>query len=345
MTKGAIVYARISTAAQEDNTSLDTQTEACLKLAKAQGVAVSKVYREVYTGAELYDRPRLSEARAEIKSGKYSHLIVYAIDRLSRDPIHLMIVAMECDRAGVELVFVSEPLDSTPEGALIRYVKGYAAQVEREKIRERCVRGKRAIAAAGRIHNAGTELYGYHRDKEAGKRIIFEPEAAIVRQIFGMVTERGISIRGVVRFLNNEGIPTPSSGCACVQRKSISRYRKELHRQLYRLHCGIKHKSGSHPTVRRQHGTLLVNTCCAVLSTARCAAIGCIRSLQKDSGAIAALLATRQQERAERCQFPLMNVRASRGISFAKSSDGQDRFEKVFEVCAMNQSKRVWKKS
>lgn len=210
MITGAIVYTRISTQQQEENTSLHTQADAVIKFAKGLGLPVLNVYREIYTGAELYDRPFLSEARESMKLGKCSHLIAYSIDRLSRDPIHLAILAMEAERAGVELVFVTEPLDNTPEGALIRYVKGYAAQIEREKIRERCIRGKRAIALSGRIHNAGTDLYGYRRDD--GKRIIHDLEALIVADIFKRVAVDGDSIRAVARYLNRAGSLPPSIG-------------------------------------------------------------------------------------------------------------------------------------
>lgn len=210
MIQGAIVYTRISSQGQEENTSLHTQADAGINFAKGLGLPVLKVYREIYTGAELYDRPFLSEARESMKLGKCSHLIAYSIDRLSRDPIHLAIFAMEAERAGVELMFVTEPLDNTPEGALIRYVKGYAAQIEREKIRERCIRGKRAIALSGRIHNAGTDLYGYRR--EDGKRIIHDLEALIVADIFKRVAVDGDSVRAVARYLNRAGSLPPSVG-------------------------------------------------------------------------------------------------------------------------------------
>ena len=211
--QSALIYVRVSTNRQEDEgTSLDSQQQACTEKAEALNVPIAKVYREVYTGAELYDRPILNQVRADIRTKQHSHLFCYAIDRLSRDPIHLAIVADECARHGVELVFVTEQIDNTPEGGLIRYVRGYAAQVEREKIRERCIRGKRAIALSGRIHYSGTDLYGYRRDREAGVRVIYEPEAAHVREIFRLVGIRGKSIRGVARYLNREGIQPPSIG-------------------------------------------------------------------------------------------------------------------------------------
>jgi site-specific DNA recombinase len=103
----------------------------------------------VYSGAELYDRPLLSRDRADLKSGQFQALITYSTDRLSRDPIHLAILAEDCQRHGIQLVFVSEPLDTTPEGQLIQYVKGYSNKMEREKIRERQLRGKRQRALNG----------------------------------------------------------------------------------------------------------------------------------------------------------------------------------------------------
>ena len=210
MIDGAFIYARVSTQAQEDEgTSLDTQIQAGIALAESLSLPVLKVYREVYSGTELYDRPRLSDMREEIRHGRCSHLIAYAIDRLSRNPIHLAIVVMDCDRAGVELHFVSEPIDNTPEGQLIQYVKGYAAQLEHAKIRERCLRGKRAIAISGRIHRAGTDLYGYRR--EAGKRVVYEPEAVVIRHIFNSIVKGG-SIRGLARELNASGVLAPSVG-------------------------------------------------------------------------------------------------------------------------------------
>src|SRR5687768_5172800 len=112
-TKGtAVVYCRVSTKGQEeDGTSLDSQADACVKHAEALGYTVGRVTREVYTGAELWDRLKLAQDRADMKAGQFQALIVYAIDRLTRDPIHLAIIAEECDRAGVALEFVTEPLD------------------------------------------------------------------------------------------------------------------------------------------------------------------------------------------------------------------------------------------
>lgn len=138
----ALVYCRVSTKGQEENgTSLDSQERECVAHATALGFTVGRITHEVYSGAELWDRPKLSRDRTDLKAGRFAALVCYATDRLSRDPIHLAILAEECERAGVALHFVSETFDDSDESALIRYVKGYSSKKEREKIHERSLRG------------------------------------------------------------------------------------------------------------------------------------------------------------------------------------------------------------
>jgi site-specific DNA recombinase len=135
-------YCRVSTAKQsEEGTSLSTQAAACRRYAADHGYAIieAHAYREVYSGAELWDRPMMSALRAAIRERSVDVVVCYAIDRLSRDPVHLGVVITEADHVGVAVEFVTEQLDDSPEGQLIRFVRGYAARVEREKARERTI--------------------------------------------------------------------------------------------------------------------------------------------------------------------------------------------------------------
>jgi site-specific DNA recombinase len=180
--------------------------------AQSLGFTSWRVTREVYSGAELYDRPLLSRDRADLNAGNFQALIAYSTDRLSRDPIHLAILAEDCQRHGIHLIFVSEPLDSSPEGQLIQYIKGYSNKMEREKIRERQLRGKRQRALNGRIHNHSPELYGYRRDSATGKRVIYEPEAAIVRDIYATIVRERVGPTTVAHRLNEQGVSPASAG-------------------------------------------------------------------------------------------------------------------------------------
>src|SRR5689334_25136327 len=108
----AAIYCRVSTRQQaEDGCSLDSQEVACRRLAAAQGFTVTQVFKEDFPGTELA-RPLLDQLRSGLKSGAYAAVFCYATDRLSRSPVHLALIAEECQKCDVELVFVTEPLRS-----------------------------------------------------------------------------------------------------------------------------------------------------------------------------------------------------------------------------------------
>ena len=72
----AAIYCRVSTAGQAENgTSLDSQRDACLRLAAERGYAVPQEYvlLEDWSGADL-ERPRLDRARELIKGLALSRL-------------------------------------------------------------------------------------------------------------------------------------------------------------------------------------------------------------------------------------------------------------------------------
>lgn len=208
----ALIYARVSTGAQEtDGTSLDTQVEAGTARAKQlgfNGTSVS-VVREQHTGSELYERPLLTEVRETIKRGEIKTLIVYALDRLARNPIHQFIVIEECERHDVEFICITEPIDKSDTGELIAYARGWAARSEREKIKERSIRGRIAKAKSGKVVGLGSDLYGYTLDRQTWKRGINEAQAVIVRRIFKQIAE-GASARNVALQLDADGVLTPS---------------------------------------------------------------------------------------------------------------------------------------
>src|SRR5258708_13103188 len=183
----AAVYCRVSTRKQaEDGSSLDSQEVACRRLAASQGFTVTQVFKEDFPGTELA-RPLLDQLRAGVKPGTYAAVYCYATDRLSRSPVHLALIAEECQKCDVELVFVTEPLDSSPEGQLLTFVRGWAAQLEREKIKDRTIRAKAPRIPPARLpqRTARTATaYGYRYDKASGRRTVEPAEAIVITELF-----------------------------------------------------------------------------------------------------------------------------------------------------------------
>src|SRR5215472_16782093 len=103
-----IIYCRVSTSGQEENYSLPTQEDACRTYAGERDWEIIAVYREQHTGAELWERPKLTELRELVRAGGVDVVLAYSLDRLSRKETHIAIIAEEVERAGAMLAFVTE---------------------------------------------------------------------------------------------------------------------------------------------------------------------------------------------------------------------------------------------
>jgi len=224
---GTASYCRVSTEDQErEGSSLGSQLEACLKLADERGWTVPEENRfsEVYSGSTM-DRPQLDNLRELARNRQIDSLVIYSTDRLSRDPVHLLLLIEEFDKAGVELVLVTEPLDNSLEGQLLNFVRGWASKVESEKIKERTVRGRKSRARNGRIPSgSGAHLFGYTYmpGKGVGEdiRYIKEEEAKVVQDIFRWLVEERLSLDGITYRLRDMGISSPS-GKGIWQRQTV----------------------------------------------------------------------------------------------------------------------------
>lgn len=120
-----IGYTRVSTVAQ----TLDQQNEA---LAAA---GVTKVFSDAMSGARD-DRPGLADLMAYVREG--DTVVVWKLDRLGRNMLHILQTVRELTARGITLVSVTDGIDSsTPAGRMMIGVLGSLAEYERELIRER----------------------------------------------------------------------------------------------------------------------------------------------------------------------------------------------------------------
>lgn len=206
----AAIYCRVSTDDQEqEGTSLSIQMESCLTYCRENSYDVSYRFSEAFSGLTLH-RPKLTELRELVWTGKVDVVVIYCLDRISRDPTHGVILTQEFERANVKLDAVTETVDSTELGRLINYIRGFASKLEAEKIKERTMRGKIAHAKNGRLpQGTSIGIYGYTWDKATKTRTIIEHEAEVVRKIFSMASQ-GISTNKIALTLNEEGYKSKS---------------------------------------------------------------------------------------------------------------------------------------
>lgn len=211
MTVNAAVYSRVSTEGQEqDGSSLETQERACRAFAAERGyvVAATHIYREVETGKYLWERPKLTALREAMATGAIQVAIVYDPDRLSRRQIHLGVLLDEAERFRARWEFVRGDVDRSPVGVFMLSARAFAAELEREQIRERTTRAMRERVRRG-LPASGAAPYGYQwNDDKTGWRPV-AAEAAVVRQVFARLLG-GVSVHQLVTDL--QGIPTRRGG-------------------------------------------------------------------------------------------------------------------------------------
>ena len=127
---GAIVYARVSTEAQErEGTSLDTQEHACVDYAKSAGWTVTGIFRDVASDGSL-ERPGIEQVRHVLRDGACDVLIAYAVGRLAKEANYTGVLLDEAEQADVRLEFVTEDFDQTATGQFILATRVLFAEIK-----------------------------------------------------------------------------------------------------------------------------------------------------------------------------------------------------------------------
>jgi len=213
MSQRLAVYARVSTARQEQEQTVASQIEALEQAANALGLIVPPERHyidEGFSGSRL-DRPGLDALRDAAADGLLDRVLVYCPDRLARNYVHQHVLVEELNRHGVEVQFVERPLGDRAEDRLLAQMQGVIAEYERAKILERTRRGRLHKLRTGQILPfSGHAPYGYAIvEGERGvppTLVIDEVEAQQVRSMYRWVIEEGLSARAVARRLNEQGV-------------------------------------------------------------------------------------------------------------------------------------------
>ena len=214
MNKPAAIYARVSSDRQKENHTIASQTAALIEYAQTHRYTVPPEWvfqDEGYSGAILV-RPGLEALRDLAAEGQIAAALIYSPDRLSRKYAYQVLLSEELSRCGVELIFLKAPAGATPEDQLLVQFQGMIAEYERAQIAERCRRGKKHMAQQGGVNVLSGAPYGYRyvrkSDTSAAFYEVIEAEAKVVRMVFEIYTQQGLSINAVARLLNERRIAT-----------------------------------------------------------------------------------------------------------------------------------------
>lgn len=137
-------YARVSTAQQEKNYSLDYQKDVLI----SKDIEPENIFQDVVSGSQK-SRPGLDDLLSRLRSG--DELWVVYLSRLGRSVLQLAGLLEELKEQGVTIHAVKEGIDtSTTTGRLMFNVLASVAEMERELIQERMSFGRLRAEELGR---------------------------------------------------------------------------------------------------------------------------------------------------------------------------------------------------
>jgi site-specific DNA recombinase len=196
------IYTRKSTeeGLEQAFNSLDAQREACAAYILSQTHEGWELVDEQYddggwSGGNM-DRPGLKQLLADITVGKVDVIVVYKVDRLTRNLADFARIVDTLDKVKASFVSVTQAFNTTTSmGRLTLNVLLSFAQFEREVTSER-IRDKFAASKRKGIFMGGPIPIGYRLDNR--KLLIDQQEAATVRMIF----ERYLALRSIGQLVD-----------------------------------------------------------------------------------------------------------------------------------------------
>ena len=214
MPQHVALYASVSSARQVEEGTIDAQRASLQTDSTAHGSSIDAAMiflDDGFRGATLA-RPRWDALRDRAMLGTLDEVLVLAPDRFARNQAHQLVRVEALQRLGVEIVFINRPLAHSPEDHLLLQMQGVIAAFERAQLLERSRRGKLHKAKQGQGSVCAGAPYGY--GSLAGgapgqaRYAIHPQEADIVRRIFQLYVEEGLSMEAIARDLTAQQIPT-----------------------------------------------------------------------------------------------------------------------------------------
>lgn len=202
------IYVRVSTLHQIDKDSLPMQKKDLLAYAQLMlDTDDCVIFEDAGYSGKNTDRPAFQKMLNQMRQGLFTHLLVWKIDRISRNLLDFAQLHTELKSLGVTFISKNEQFDtSSAMGEAMLKIILVFAELERNMTSERVTAAMISRASNGQW-NGGRVPYGYDYDVETSTFTINDSEADIVRQIYETY-KKEISLIRVCRLLNNNGFLT-----------------------------------------------------------------------------------------------------------------------------------------
>lgn len=212
----AIGYIRLSNEDQS-NYSIESQDRQIREYCARNNLRLLQIYTDNGESSYTFDRKAFGDLEKEIKKAKY--LVVYHLDRFSRNMSEAMIKIKQYLERGIRVRDITEPVDMDdydPNTFMVRAMKFMVAESELHRIRARTKSGLVQAAMNGRF--TSTAPIGYKNARDANNKpilLIDDEKSDMIRILFREYLN-GIGIADLRRMLARYSFPL--RGNSAIQR-------------------------------------------------------------------------------------------------------------------------------
>ena len=201
--KIGVIYARYSSHNQRD-VSIEQQVKACRKYADDENIKIIQVYDDHAMTGTNDNRPEFQQMIRDSASGAFDYVIVYTLDRFSRNKYDSAIHKHTLKENGVKVLSAMEHISDDPTGVLIESVLEGFAEYYNKELAQKIKRGM--VNNAEKCMVIGPLPLGYKKGAD-GRFEILPEEAKIVQEIFQRVANQEMFVT-IFDDLNRRGILT-----------------------------------------------------------------------------------------------------------------------------------------
>src|SRR3989344_9385920 len=145
------LYARKSTESEERQVlSIESQIKEMLQLAERDGLEIIDIRRESHSAKDSGQRPVFTEILADIRSSRYTGILTWAPDRLSRNAGDLgSLVDLMDQKLLYEIKTFGQKFTNNPNEKFLLMILGSQAKLEKDKKSVNVKRGLRTRCEMG----------------------------------------------------------------------------------------------------------------------------------------------------------------------------------------------------
>ena len=201
------LYARKSTESEEQQVlSIDSQIKEMLQIAERDGLEIAEIRRESHSAKAVGQREVFNELLKDIKAGKFTGVLTWAPDRLSRNAGDLgALVDLMDQKLLFEIRTYSQKFTNSPNEKFMLMILCSHAKLENDNKSENVRRGLRARCEMGLRPTVAPTGYLNEKRTDRPCQVIVDPiRAPIVKKIFEKVANEQWSGRKIFHWLKED---------------------------------------------------------------------------------------------------------------------------------------------